>query len=90
MQDDTADKLHPEGLHSEDTPRRLTHGGKRLRQELVKLLARIVALLEFVRLCTKLCIGKSLHLRLQRLYLIRNGIYFFQFLFGMAAEQFIK
>ncbi len=39
MQDDAADKLHAEGLHPQHAPRRLAHGGKGLRQNVVQRLA---------------------------------------------------
>ena len=90
MQDDASDELDAERLHAEDAPRGLAHRGKCLGQHGVELLAIIVAVLELGGLGAQLGIGKCLHLRLERLYLIDDGIYFFKFMIGMAAEKFTE
>ena len=72
------------------TPCGLAHRGKSLGQHGIEILAVIVAVLELGCLGAQLRIGKSLHLRLERLYLIDDGVYFFKLMIGMAAENFTE
>ena len=67
MQHDAADELHAVRPHAEHAVRRLAADGKRLGQEVVEVLAALIALAELVRLFTQLLIRQRLHLVLHRL-----------------------
>ena len=67
MQHDAADELHAVRPHAEYAVRRLAADGKRLRQEVVEVLAALIALAELVRLFTQLLIRQRLHLVLHGL-----------------------
>ena len=54
MQNNAADKLHSERLHTQNTPRSLSHGSKSLRENIVQRLAIGKAGLELLRLGPKL------------------------------------
>ena len=90
MQDDAADELDAERLHAEDTPRGLAHRGECLGQHGVEILAVIIAVPELGGFCAQLGVGKRLHLRLERLYLIDDRVYFFKLMIGVAAEKFTE
>ena len=89
MQHDAAYELDAEGLHAQHSPGRLPRHGKGLGQDTVQVLARLVARLELVRLGAQLLVGERLHLRLQRLDLIRDRIYPFQLVVAVRAEEFL-
>ena len=86
MQNDAADKLHSERLHAENTPRSLSHCGKRLGKQSIEILAALVALLELLRLCPKLLVAQRLKLRLERLDLVDYRVYSFKLTVGVTAE----
>ena len=67
MQHDAADELHAVRPHAEYAVRRLAADGKRLGQEVVEVLAALIALAELVRLFTQLLIRQRLHLVLHGL-----------------------
>ena len=90
MQDDAADELDAERLHAEDAPRGLAHRGECLGQHGVEILAVIIAVPELGGFCAQLGIGKCLHLRLERLYLIDDRVYFFKLMIGVATEKFTE
>ena len=69
MQHDAADELHAERLHAQHAPGGLAHYGKGLGQQLVEVLAGLVAGLEFVGL------GAQLLVR-ERGVLVRHGFDF--------------
>ena len=67
MQHDAADELHAVRPHAEHAVRRLAADGKRLGQEVVEVLAALIALAELVRLFTQLLVRQRLHLVLHGL-----------------------
>ena len=67
MQHDAADELHAVRPHTEHAVRRLAADGKRLGQEVVEVLAALIALAELVRLFTQLLVRQRLHLVLHGL-----------------------
>lgn len=74
---------------------RTRHAASRTRGEClgehgVEILAIIIAVPELGGFCAQLGIGKRLHLRLERLYLIDDRVYFFKLMIGVAAEKFTE
>ena len=63
MKDDAADQLDPEMLHPQRSSGRLAADRIGFRQNIVKRLAVLKALLKIRRFCLKLLIGKLQHLR---------------------------
>ena len=61
MQDNTADQLHPEGLHIQYSPGGLTYRGICLRKQIVQSFPIGKTLLIFLRLILQLFVGKFHH-----------------------------
>ena len=87
MEHNAADELDAEGLHAQNAPRRLAHGRKGLRQQVVQILAVCIALLELRGLGLELLVGQGLHLRLQRLYLVNNRVYSLQLVVAVRTKK---
>ena len=87
MQHDAAHQLHPVGAHAQHAVRRLPHGGKGLRQNIVQSLAVGKALLELRRLGLKLGVGHSLVLVGHGVDLIHDGIDGFQLPGAVIAKD---
>ncbi len=83
-------KLHAEMPHSQHSVARLSHSGKRLRQQRVKAFARLMSF--DVTLSTRLefFICHSLEFVFQRLYLVYYLVDFFEFSIIMAGKNFSK
>ena len=90
MQHDAADELHAEGLHAQNAPARLAHGGKRLRQQVVQRLAALVARFEFLGLGAQSLVAQRSIFIAQRLDLIDRRKEPFYLPLAAGAEQFIK
>ena len=71
MQRDAADQLHVEVAHAERAPRRLAHGGERLRQQLLEGRAGGEALAKLIGLGAQLLVAERLHGGLERVRLAR-------------------
>ena len=67
MEHDAADDLHRKVAHLQHAGRSLAADGKCLGQEVVEVLAALIALAELVRLFTQLLIRQRLHLVLHGL-----------------------
>ena len=89
MQHDAADELHPIGAQAQHPVRRLPHGGKGLRQDVVQGLALLQALLELRSLGLKLFVGQGAVFLLQGLDLVGDGVDGFQLPLAVGAEDFL-
>ena len=90
MQHDAADELHAEGLHAQHAPCGLPYGGECLRQQGIEILAAVIAIFKLLCFRLELLVCQSLHLRLERLYLIHYGVYLFKLMVCVTAEQFAE
>ena len=87
VEDDAAYELDAEGLHAQDAPGRLAHGGEGLGHQLVQALARGVALFELLRLGLELLVREGAHLRLKGLNPVDNRVYAFKLVVAVRAEK---
>ncbi len=90
MQHDAADELHAEGLHAQNAPARLAHGGECLRQQVVERLAVFIARFEFFGLGAQSLVAQRGIFIAQRLDLIDEGKESFYLPVAAGAEQFFN
>ena len=90
MQHDAADELHAVRPHAEHAVRRLAADGKRLGQEVVEVLAALIALAELVRLFTQLLVRQRLHLVLHGLDARDERHKLLYFTLRAGAEDFLN
>nr|BAL54247.1 hypothetical protein HGMM_F13G06C30 [uncultured Acetothermia bacterium] len=87
MNDDPADELDIERAQPNRAARGLAHHGERLGQEIIECLAVGEPISEFVGLGAELIVGELLHLGLQPIDLIDDGLELAESLFVGLAED---
>ena len=81
MQNDSTDDLNGVRFHAQHSPCRLTHRGKRLRQQRIQRLSTLIALLVLLRFRPQIAVREFFHLRFQCQHRVHLRTYFIDFLF---------
>ena len=88
MEDNSADDLHPVGLHVQHPLCCLSYRGKRLRKKVVQRLPVFQAILVLLRFCAKLFIRQVLHRRTEAFNFIYERLNPFQLPLTVGAKNF--
>ena len=89
MQDGAADELHVEMAFAQGAARRFAHGGERVDQQIVQRLAVLMALREPAGALRQLRVRQCLHLRLEPVDPVDQGLNAVDVAFVGRAEEFL-